>query len=223
MLYYEIITRKTKGENCLLQQNGKPSLAYHQSYVTIRDMILNGAIPAGTKVTEEKLASDLGYSRTPIRESLRRLEQEGLIVNKRVAKPTEKDLRNTFQVRILLEGFSARCAATYLPEHDLASLEECVSIGKRGTIEEIMEANEKFHDLIVQASNNPVMIEIIDRMQSIIYLFRHTVVKFNRPFLIEEHESICEAIRKRDADSAEQLMKEHLQTDLEFCLHLFKG
>lgn len=194
--------------------------AYHQSYEIIRDMILHGEIPHGTKIVEEKLASELGVSRTPIRESIRKLEQEGLIANKMVVSPSEKDLRNMFQVRMLLEGYSAQCAATYLSENELKSLWECVEIGRTGTLEEIMKANEKFHEIIVQASNNPVMIDIIDRMQSIIYLFRHTVVYYNRPFLIDEHEKIYETIKARDGQSAELLMKQHLQADLDFCLHL---
>ncbi|MEW9503543.1 FCD domain-containing protein, partial [Jeotgalibacillus marinus] len=84
-------------------------------------------------------------------------------------------------------------AATYMSEEDLALLSECIHMGRTGTVEEIMNANKKFHDLIVQASRNPVMIDIIDRMQSIIYLFRKTVVYHKRPFLIDEHQEIYDA------------------------------
>jgi DNA-binding GntR family transcriptional regulator len=194
--------------------------AYHQSYEIIRDRILNGELLGGTKIVEEKIAAELGVSRTPIRESIRKLEHEGLIVNKRVVKPTEKDLRNMFQVRILLEGYSAQCAASYLKEHEIDALHECVEIGRKGTIEEIMDGNARFHEIIVGASNNTVMIDTIDRMQSVIYLFRKTVVFYNRPHLIDEHEQIYNAIKARDGLKAESLMKDHLQADLDFCLHL---
>ncbi|MFP7737009.1 GntR family transcriptional regulator [Priestia aryabhattai] len=194
--------------------------AARQSYEIIRDRILNGELSAGTKIVEEKIAAELGVSRTPVRESIRKLEYEGLIVNKKVVKPTEKDLRNMFQVRILLEGYSAQCAASYLNENELNSLYECVEMGKIGDIEEIMIANERFHEIIVNASNNPVMIDIIDRMQSTIYLFRKTVVFYQRPHLIDEHEQIYQAIKARDGQKAELLMKNHLEADLNFCLHL---
>ncbi|WP_427127897.1 GntR family transcriptional regulator (plasmid) [Priestia megaterium] len=197
--------------------------AARQSYEIIRDRILNGELSAGTKIVEEKIAAELGVSRTPIRESIRKLEYEGLIVNKKVVKPTEKDLRNMFQVRILLEGYSAQCAASYLNENELDSLYECVKIGRMGTIEEIMIANEHFHEIIVNASNNPVMIDIIDRMQSTIYLFRKTVVFYQRPHLIDEHEQIYQAIKARDGQKAELLMKNHLEADLNFCLHLISN
>ncbi|WP_041086090.1 GntR family transcriptional regulator [Jeotgalibacillus soli] len=196
--------------------------AYLNAYEAIRDKIFNGELTGGTKLVEERLAEELGVSRTPIRESIRKLEQEGLIKNRKVANPSDADLRHMFQVRMLLEGFAARSAATYMSEESLTKLHECVITGRNGTVEEIMMANYAFHDIIVQASHNPVMIDIIDRMQSIIYLFRKTVVYHKRPFLIDEHEEIYEAIRDHDGDKAEKLMKEHLQADLDFCLHLLQ-
>jgi DNA-binding GntR family transcriptional regulator len=206
-----------------MPKNEKFRPAYHQAYEMIRDKILNGDLPGGTKIVEEKLASELGVSRTPIRESIRRLEYEGLIVKKTVVNPSDTDLRNMFHVRILLEGYSAKCAASYLSESELLALKDCVDIGRSGTFDEIMKANERFHEIIVHASNNPVMIDIIDRMQSIIYLFRRTVVFFNRPFLIDEHEDIYKAIQSRDSQLAEKLMQEHLEKDLDFCLHLLNN
>ncbi|SDN26466.1 DNA-binding transcriptional regulator, GntR family [Fictibacillus solisalsi] len=201
-------------------ENDRSRSATHQSYAVLRDRILNGQLPGGTKIVEEKIASELGFSRTPIRESIRKLEYEGLIINKRVVKPTEKDLRNNFQMRILLEGYAAQCAASFLPEQDLQALYECVEIGRKGTNEEIMDANERFHEIIVRASNNAVMIDTIDRMQSLIYLFRKTVVLNQRPHLIDEHEQIYEAIKARNGEKAADLMKSHLQADLDFCLHI---
>ncbi|MGM0874809.1 MAG: GntR family transcriptional regulator [Bacillota bacterium] len=196
--------------------------AYLQSYEYIRDKILNGELPRGSKLVEERLAEELGVSRTPIRESIRKLEQEGLIKEKRVVNPTETDLRNIFQVRILLEGFATRSAASFMSEASLQRLQACITTARNGTLDEIMNANKEFHDIIVQASNNPVMIDMIDRMQSIIYLFRKTVVIHKRPFLIDEHEQIYKAISSHNADQAENLMKEHLQADLDFCLHYIK-
>ena len=204
----------------MIEKRKKSKPAYQKSYEIIRDKILDGELPGGMKIVEEKLANELGFSRTPIRESIRKLENEGLIVNKLVVKPTEKDLRHIFQVRILLEGYSAKCAATYLSENDLQTLKECIRIGQTGNVEEVMEANEHFHEIIIHASNNPIMIKIFDQMHSIIYLFRLTVVFYHRPFLIEEHKKIYEAIKQRDGQLAEQLIHEHLQADLDFCLHL---
>ncbi|AXN39713.1 GntR family transcriptional regulator [Peribacillus butanolivorans] len=193
--------------------------AYVQAYEYIRDRILNGELERGTKLVEERLAEEIGISRTPVRESIRKLEQEGLIKQKRVVNPSDMDLRHIFQVRILLEGFAARHCASFMTEEALVKLKECVDIGSTGNTEEVMSANNEFHDIIVGATNNPMMIDIIDRMQSIIYLFRKTVVYHKRPFLIEEHHDIYKAILLHNGDEAERLMKEHLQNDLEFCLN----
>lgn len=123
---------------------------------------------------------------------------------------------------MLLEGHAARSAAAYLPETELLALEQCVDIGRSGSLDEVMQANKEFHEIIMSASNNSIMIDLFDRMQSVIYLFRHTVVYYHRPFLIDEYQHICEAIRAHDNDTAERLMKEHLQADLDFCLHLIR-
>lgn len=192
--------------------------AYIKAYEYIRDRILNGELERGTKLVEEKLATEIGISRTPVRESIRKLEQEGLINQKRVVNPSDMDLRHIFQVRILLEGFAARYCSSYMTEEALAKLKTAVEIGSTGTTEEVMAANNEFHEIIVAATNNPMMIDIIERMRSIIYLFRKTVVYHKRPFLIEEHHEIYQAILRHDGDEAERLMKVHLQNDLEFCL-----
>lgn len=197
--------------------------AYIQAYEYIRDRILSGELERGTKLVEERLAEEMGISRTPVRDSIRKLEQEGLIKQKRVVNPSDTELRDVFQVRMLLEGFAVRHCAMHMTEEALARLKECVELGRTGTMEEVMGANKEFHEIIVGATNNPVMIDIFDRMQSIIYLFRKTVVYHKRPLLIEEHQEIYEAIVRHDADEAERLMKAHLQLDLEFCLNRMKG
>ncbi len=204
-------------------RKNETGLAYVQAYEYIRDRILNGELERGTKLVEEKLAAEIGISRTPVRESIRKLEQEGLVKQKRVVNPSDTDLRHIFQVRILLEGFAARHCASYITESALAKLKNCVEIGRTGSVEEVMAANKEFHEIIVGATNNTVMIDTIDRMQSIIYLFRKTVVYHKRPLLIEEHDAIYEAIKNHNGDKAERLMKEHLQLDLEFCLNRMKG
>lgn len=211
-------TMNTEGE-CALSRQGSAA-ANIQCYEQLRDKILTGELAGGTKLVEERLAEEMGVSRTPVRESIRRLEQEGLIRNKRVVKPSDEELRHIFEVRMLLEGYSARCAASYLDEATMQRLQACIDHALEGSYATTMDANKRFHDLIVEASRNPEIVAIIDRMQSIVYLFRKAVVYYKRPMLIEEHQHILDAIRARDADRAERLMRSHLQADLDFYLHL---
>jgi len=188
-------------------------------YENIRDMIFNGELKRGEKITEMQLADKLGVSRTPIREALKKLETEKLIANNRVANPTERDYQDIFEMRILIEKFAVRRAAQFLTESDIAELERLVEIGYKGTPEEVMEGNKLFHETLVNATKNKVMIEYFNQMQSIIYLFRKKVIYQKRPGLIDEHKEIVEAIKKHDVDLAETLMEKHLLADLEFGLY----
>lgn len=196
--------------------------AYTYAYESIRDQILNGDFEPHVKLTEEMLAEKLGISRTPIRSAIAKLEQEGLIRNKRIFIPTENDMRHIFQVRMLIEGFAAKYCSSSITEDALNRLKECVEIGFNGTIEDIMQANHAFHQIIVQETKNPMMIDIIDKMQSIIYLFRKTVVWQKRPHLIDEHANIVNAIEDKNGQLAQDLMVEHLKKDLEFSISRIK-
>ena len=190
------------------------------AYEKIREQIVTGNYPGGMKLIEERLAEEIGVSRTPVREAIRRLEQEGLVRRKKVFKPSAKELRDHFKMRILIEAHAARMAATYMIDDDLEELKE--TVGKAKAILDdsasVVRENKKFHDLIVRETRNPVMIETVDRMQSIIYLFSRAVVINKRPGLLDEHAAICDAISARDPEKAARLMEEHLEADLEFTL-----
>ncbi|MBY0223570.1 GntR family transcriptional regulator [Mammaliicoccus sciuri] len=190
------------------------------AYETIREKIINGAFPGGMKLVEVQLAEEIGVSRTPIREAIRRLEQEGLIKRKKVIKPSEKDLRHMFQMRTLIESHAAKMAATYMSEKRIVQLRSSIHLAQRSNTEGTVKANKEFHDLIVQECRNPIMIETVDKMQSIIYLFSKTVVVHERPLLLEEHMKICDAIEQRKPELASSLMEEHLKADLEFTLNI---
>lgn len=191
-----------------------------QAYERIRDKILAGIYPGGMKLVETKLAEEFGMSRTPIREAIRRLEQEGLIKRKRVYKPTATDLKDLFQMRILIECYAAKMAATVMTESQVQRLRECITAVKIGTIEEILQANKNFHDLIVQECRNPMMIDTLNRMKSIIHLFNCAAILHKRPCFLEEHEQIFQAIESRNPQLASDLMEAHLQADLAFFLRL---
>jgi DNA-binding GntR family transcriptional regulator len=205
-----------------MQSVRKVEPAYQQAYEIIREMIIGGSLPAGQKLTEESLAAKLNVSRTPIRESLRRLERDGLVVDKQVVKPTAKMLRDLYSLRILLEGYAAIQAAGSLTSEQLATLHTCIDTAKKGSKEDAMQSNTVFHDTIMQASENPYMLETYEKLRSMILLFRHDVVFYNRAHLQDEHEQIYNALANRSAESGESLMKEHLQNDLAFCLSCLK-
>ncbi|BCJ87082.1 GntR family transcriptional regulator [Effusibacillus dendaii] len=187
---------------------------HQQAYEILRNMIIEGILTPGTKLVEEKLAAQMGVSRTPIRESIKRLEQDGLVQENMVIEPSEDDLRDSYEIRMLLEGYSARCAAVSFTEAEKKELQKTVQQAKEGSFEEALKANTVFHDLIVKASGNKRMIDVLEKMRSLILLCRHQIVK-SHPCLHDEHDKICEAISSGDADAAEKLMKEHLHHNME--------
>ncbi len=150
----------------------KSKTAQTFAYETIRDRILNGQYEGGLKLTEEKLATEIEVSRTPVREAIRRLEQEGLIKNKRVLKPSTTDIRHMFEMRILIEGYAASKAAKFMLDDTIMIMRDGIQKAKLSEEPvEIIQENKKFHDLILQESRNPIMIETVAQMQSIIYMF----------------------------------------------------
>ncbi|WP_213422481.1 GntR family transcriptional regulator [Bhargavaea massiliensis] len=192
------------------------------AYEKIREQIVTGVYPGGTKLIEERLAEEIGVSRTPVREAIRRLEQEGLVRRKKVFKPSAKELRDHFRMRILIEAHAAKMAAVYMMDEHLEDLKKTVVEARENTGDSaaVVKENKRFHDLIVRETRNPVMIDTVNRMQSIIYLFSRAVVINKRPGLLDEHAAICDAISARDAEKAGRLMEEHLEADLEFTLSI---
>ncbi|MFD1418018.1 GntR family transcriptional regulator [Companilactobacillus keshanensis] len=190
-----------------------------QAYETLRDQILNGKIPANTKLTETMLADKLNISRTPIREAIIRLEEEGLVKNKYVYIPSETDIRHIFQVRSILEGFAAKYSADFISTESLNKLKEYIKTARNGDDNDKLKANYLFHQTIVEETHNPEIVKIINKMQSIIYLMRKTVTLQHRPHLIDEHEEICQEIENGNGEKAEKLVQDHLAKDLEFSIN----
>lgn len=196
------------------------SNAYQLAYETIRNNILNGSLKGGTKLIEERLASQISVSRTPIREAIRRLEQEGLIRDKRVYKPTKSDLLHIFELRMLLDCYAAKVSARSMTKEQLSSLERAVLDSRANDFEGIVSANNHFHDLIIKECKNPILSANSDKLNSIIQLFMHSIKKHKRPLLFEEHEQIFNAIASRNEHLAETLMEKHIKEDLKFILRL---
>lgn len=190
------------------------------AYEKLRDQILSGKLEGGTKLVEDRLAEDIGVSRTPIREAIRRLEQEGLIINRRVYQPNSMNYIHLFEMRILIECFAVKKATKYMTEEELVLLRNTINLARSSSGEEVIEANKTFHDMIVRQSRNTVMIETVEKMRSIIYLFSKAVVFNKRPMLIDEHEGIYRAIAARNGELASNLMENHLKADLQFTLDM---
>lgn len=189
---------------------------------TLRRAILKGELKPGERLMEIALAERLGVSRTPIREAMRKLELEGLVVmiprrGAQVANITEKDLNDVLEVRITLEKMAIEKACQLMTEEQLASLylaaKEFERIMPEGNLVELAEADVAFHDVIYKASDNARLIQVLNNLREQIYRYRVEYLKEEdvRKDLIHEHEEMYKAIKAHDAERAKELAFSHIE------------
>ncbi len=189
---------------------------------TLREAILRGELKPGERLMELQLAAKLGVSRTPIREAIRMLEQEGLAVTiprkgAEVAKMTEKDMRDVLQVREALDELAASIACEQMTAEQLdalkATMREFEEYTKTGNVKKIAEADVKFHDIIYQATGNPKLVNILSNLREQMYRYRIEYLKDekNYPVLIREHSEIVEGLMAKDKEKVTAVMHRHVE------------
>lgn len=189
---------------------------------TLREAILRGELKPGERLMELQLAAKLGVSRTPIREAIRMLEQEGLAVTiprkgAEVAKMTEKDMRDVLQVREALDELAATIACEQMTAEQLDALKitmrEFEEYTKTGNVKKIAEADVKFHDIIYQATGNPKLVNIVSNLREQMYRYRIEYLKDekNYPVLIREHSEIVEGLMAKDKEKVTAVMQRHIE------------
>jgi DNA-binding GntR family transcriptional regulator len=189
---------------------------------TLREAILRGELVPGERLMELQLASKLGVSRTPIREAIRMLEQEGLAVTiprkgAEVAKMTLKDMEDVLEIREALDELAVRIACDKISQEQLASLidvkELFVSSTRTGDVKMIAEADVRFHDVIYEATGNPKLVTLLNNLREQVYRYRVEYIKnpANYPTLIAEHEAIVEGLKNRDKTAATLAMHAHVE------------
>lgn len=187
----------------------------------LREDILSGKYEEHEELKEMAIGEEMGVSRTPVREAFRQLELEGLIQiipNKGayVTGITEKDVRDIYMIRSMLEGLCARWATEHITQDQMDEMEENVYLAefhaKKGHLEQLAELDNRFHDILYEACNSKILEhQLKDFHQYVLRVRRKTLSNANRgPKSNEEHKQIMEAIRDRNADLAEQLAHQHM-------------
>ena len=188
---------------------------------TLRTSILTGELKPGERLMEIHLADKLGVSRTPIREAIRKLELEGLVTmiprrGAEVAQITEKNLRDVLEVRRALDALAVELACERITEDELAELKKaCENFEletKRGNANQVAQADVELHDIILKASGNERLMQMISKLSQQMYRYRLEYVKdeANYKRLIAEHRVIYEAIRDRDRQTGAEAIKNHV-------------
>ena len=187
---------------------------------TLRRAILKGELKPGERLMEITLADKLGVSRTPIREAIRKLELEGLVVmaprkGAKVASITERDLNDVLEVRKGMEVLAISLACKRITGEELEKLETIEQSFQKliesGNLTELAEMDVKFHDTIYQATNNQRLVQLLNNLREQMYRYRMEYLKdiAVRRTLAEEHKAICRALRERDEQQAEESVSIH--------------
>lgn len=188
---------------------------------TLRQAILKGELEPGERLMEIQLAERLGVSRTPIREAIRKLELEGLVLmiprkGAEVAEISEKSLREVLEVRRSLEELAIELACQRITPEELTALEEAENRFARavedGKVMAIAESDENYHELIYQATANDRLVQILNNLREQMYRYRLEYIKDEdrRQILVVEHEHILRAVRRRDIADAKSAVREHI-------------
>lgn len=193
---------------------------------TLRRAILRGELKPGERLMEIRLANKLGVSRTPIREAIRKLELEGLVLmvprkGAEVAEITEKNLRDVLEVRCALEELAVQLACDRIDPERMQQLLDAAAhfrdILGTADITELGEADEAFHDVIFRATDNRRLIQLLNNLREQMYRYRIEYLKKKEcyPQLLEEHAAIIQAIREHDKAKATEITVQHINNQVD--------
>jgi DNA-binding GntR family transcriptional regulator len=199
---------------------GRKSLGQHV-FESLKQAIIRGEVAPGDRLVESRLAEALDISRTPVREAIHKLEREGLLRKLpkggfAVVSLSREEIDETFGIRCVLESYAARLAAQNYSKQELVPLEEKIREFQRfldeGELDELPRVNTEFHSLFYSLSRSPKLIKMINDLRDQIYRFRKILLKKDKwaELSNQDHVKILEAIRDRDANRVERVVKQHI-------------
>ncbi|MFC1862779.1 GntR family transcriptional regulator [Thermodesulfobacteriota bacterium] len=198
----------------------KKSLGEHV-YKRLKQAIIDGEMAAGSRILETRIANSLGISRTPVREAIHKLDRAGFLEQLpsggfAVAGLTREGIEEIFGIRSILESYAARLATIKHKEDELRPLEDklrefrtCV---KKGQLDALSRINTEFHDMLYTLSRSPRLIKMVGDLAEQVIRFRKILLDDkNMVKLIDhDHNMMLEAMKDRDLDRVEKLVKEHI-------------
>jgi DNA-binding GntR family transcriptional regulator len=188
-------------------------------YQQLREAILDGTFAGDTPLTELSLAAKYKVSRTPVREALRRLEQDALVERgprgMQVRARSPEEILEIYEVRTTLEAAAARAAAERRTDLDLLRMEQLhasMIAASKDDPDRLATANRRFHEAIWATSHNATLVDLLMRLNSHLSRYRETTLTYPHRLdaVLKEHEQLLEAIRTGDRESAGRIAEEHM-------------
>ena len=191
-------------------------------FTTLRQAILKGELQPGERLMEIQLAEKMGVSRTPIREAIRKLEKEGLVImiprkGAEVAGISEKMLKDVLEVRMTLEKLAFSLAMDSIRPEDIVKLEKAEDAFEdaveKGTLIDMTNADEAFHFIIYEVAGNDKLKELLNNLKENMYRYRLEYLKDRnyRDSLTREHEGIIMSLRTGDREAGIRVVEKHIE------------
>ncbi|MEW6623738.1 MAG: GntR family transcriptional regulator [Bacillota bacterium] len=191
-------------------------------FEALKDAIVKGQLKPGERLMEQQIAEELGVSRTPVREAIRKLELEGFIImiprrGAYVSDVSLKDVAQVFEVRAAMESLAAGLAAQRITDEQMEDLErkfvEAKAALENSDLEMAIRFDSEFHEIIYQASRNDRLVQILSNLREQIHRYRSASLAHPGRLkdTMEEHKNLLDAIYQRNVGLAEKLAKEHIE------------
>ena len=196
-----------------------------QVYDYLKESIIMGGLKPGERLIEEKISEELQVSRSPIREAIRMLEKDGLLlVNSSggvtVVEPTIQDFQHLYECRVEMEPLAAFYAAERRTQEQIelirTNLLQMGKISETNDIKKVHDANVNFHEAIISASANPFLVSMISQLRGVNSFYRKSILEENPLHMenaMQDHQQIFQAILHQEPEKARQLMKTHIESD----------
>ncbi len=200
---------------------------------TLREAIIVGELKPGERLMEVQLAEKMGVSRTPVREAIRKLELEGLVLmlprkGARVADLSVKDIMDVLEVRSTLDGLASGLSAERITADEIKELKhhlsQFISYVEKSNLQGSIKKDVEFHDIIYRSSRNDKLIQISNNLREQVQRFRVVYMKdySSTKELVKEHTEICDAITSRDSVAARECAQRHIKNQEEAIIRSVK-
>lgn len=199
----------------------------------LKDAIVNGKLKPGERLMEQQVAEELGVSRTPVREAIRKLEIEGFIImiprkGAYVSDISLKDIAQVFEVRAAMEALAAGLAAQRIADDQMEKLErklvEVKNAVDNSDLDNIIHFDTDFHEIIYDASRNDRLVQILNNLREQIQRYRTASLASPGRLkdTLREHQELVDAISTRNVALAQKVAKEHIENAENSILEAFK-
>ncbi|PTL38105.1 GntR family transcriptional regulator [Alkalicoccus saliphilus] len=196
------------------------------AYESLKEAIISGELTPDKSITEEELANSLGISRTPLREAINLLINDGLILKRnsrlKVAPLTKQELNNLFSIREALEVMATRQATKNVDQDFISRLRKIMNKMKHAEdiedTEEVVKLGSYFHEEIIKQANNPLLEDMLKSVLEKIKRYRHigvSNISKRSQNAVEEHFEILQAIENQEVQEAETIMRKHIASSHE--------